>query len=197
MRSLWMVVASSSLALLACDPGAAPDAGADKKPSAPASAPASSSTSAPGSAPASQATSAPVHNGPLKAAGKQGRYQFELTLKPENPRVGELFEVETRVTDAKTGEAVQGLDLKVDATMPDHRHGMMTRPVHKELGQGRYHSQGMKLHMSGRWEFRVDAHGQGQEDSVSMDWHQSPVSVLGGDKPAPSGSAAPAAPKAE
>jgi hypothetical protein len=185
MKYLWMVALSSSLALLACDKDAAPAPGEQNKPSAPASAPASSPASAPGSAPASQATSAPVENGPLEATGQKGRYRFALKLKPASPRVGELFQVETTVTDAKTGQPVPGLDIKVDATMPDHRHGMMTRPVHKELGQGRYQSQGMKMHMSGRWELRVDAHGEGKDDTAAMDWHQSPISVLGQDKPAP------------
>lgn len=41
---------------------------------------------------------------------------------------------------------------KVDASMPEHRHGMNYRPVITPLGDGRYRVEGMMFHMAGRWE---------------------------------------------
>ncbi len=66
--------------------------------------------------------------------------------------MGALFVVVTTVRDALTGEHVDGARFELDATMPEHAHGMMTRSTHEALGGGRYQSEGMKLHMPGRWE---------------------------------------------
>ena len=50
--------------------------------------------------------------------------------------------------------------LRVDARMPEHRHGMNYRPSIKALGQGRWRAQGLMWHMSGRWELRLDVQAQ-------------------------------------
>ena len=112
--------------------------------------------------------------GSLEGVGKERRYVFRVQLTPEQPRVGEMFVADTFVADPKTGEPVGGLEVVLDATMPEHRHGMMTKPTHKEVSPGRYQSQGMKLHMSGHWVFQVDAHGPGGDDTAKFDWQQSP-----------------------
>ena len=41
---------------------------------------------------------------------------------------------------------------KVDASMPEHRHGMNYRPRIVALGGGRFRAEGMMFHMSGRWQ---------------------------------------------
>jgi hypothetical protein len=46
--------------------------------------------------------------------------------------------------------------LKVDAGMPEHRHGMNYRPSLKALGDGRWRADGLMFHMSGRWELVFD-----------------------------------------
>ena len=48
---------------------------------------------------------------------------------------------------------------KVDASMPEHRHGMNYRPVITALGSGRFRVDGMMFHMAGRWQlaFEVQA----------------------------------------
>jgi hypothetical protein len=53
--------------------------------------------------------------------------------------------------------------------MPQHGHGMPTRPeVTEELGNGDYRVEGMRFQMGGWWliEFTIDA-GDGQ-DTVSF-----------------------------
>jgi hypothetical protein len=47
--------------------------------------------------------------------------------------------------------------LKVDAEMPDHRHGMNYRPTFTSLGDGQWRVEGMLWHMAGRWALKVDA----------------------------------------
>jgi hypothetical protein len=46
--------------------------------------------------------------------------------------------------------------VRVDATMPEHRHGMNYRPSLKALGDGRWRAEGLMFHMAGRWELRLD-----------------------------------------
>lgn len=51
--------------------------------------------------------------------------------------------------------------LRVDAQMPEHRHGMNYRPSVQPLGLGRWRAEGLLWHMSGRWELRLDVQLQG------------------------------------
>jgi hypothetical protein len=44
---------------------------------------------------------------------------------------------------------------RVDATMPQHGHGMNYRPTVEPLGEGRYRVNGMLLHMPGRWQLSI------------------------------------------
>ena len=46
--------------------------------------------------------------------------------------------------------------LRVDATMPEHRHGMNYRPSLHDLGGGAWRVDGLLWHMAGRWELRLD-----------------------------------------
>jgi len=45
---------------------------------------------------------------------------------------------------------------KVDATMPEHRHGMNYRPAITSLDGGRFRIEGMMFHMAGRWELAFE-----------------------------------------
>ena len=56
--------------------------------------------------------------------------------------------------------------LRVDARMPEHRHGMNYRPSIKPLGQGRWRADGLLWHMSGRWELRLDVQAQGATQAL-------------------------------
>ena len=56
--------------------------------------------------------------------------------------------------------------VRVDATMPEHRHGMNYRPTLAEAGDGRWRVQGMLLHMAGRWELRFDTEAPAGRESL-------------------------------
>ena len=45
---------------------------------------------------------------------------------------------------------------RLDATMPEHRHGMNYRPRITALGEGRFRAEGMMFHMSGRWQLEFE-----------------------------------------
>lgn len=58
------------------------------------------------------------------------------------------------------GEPVKDADVAVTATMPEHGHGMPTKPaVTKNLGDGTYLVEGLKFSMPGWWvlTFRIRA----------------------------------------
>ena len=70
---------------------------------------------------------------------------------PEKIAVGQPFVLELAAC-AKRGAPVSGR-IKLDAHMPEHRHGMNYQPGLKPMGGGRYRSEGWLFHMPGRWEF--------------------------------------------
>lgn len=43
-------------------------------------------------------------------------------------------------------------ELRIDATMPEHRHGMNYKPGVVATGTGRWRAEGLLFHMPGRWE---------------------------------------------
>jgi hypothetical protein len=64
---------------------------------------------------------------------------------PAPPKVGQHFVLEFAV--CPTPESV-----RVDAQMPEHRHGMNYRPTVTSTGEGHYKAEGLMLHMAGKWE---------------------------------------------
>ena len=56
--------------------------------------------------------------------------------------------------------------LRVDATMPEHRHGMNYRPSVQALGDGQWRAEGLLCHMGGRWELRLDVEAAGATHSL-------------------------------
>lgn len=79
-----------------------------------------------------------------------GPVQARWATEPAQVQVGEPFvmRVELCPTQAKL--------LRVDATMPEHRHGMNYQPSIKPLGNGQWQVEGMVWHMAGRWELKLD-----------------------------------------
>lgn len=67
-------------------------------------------------------------------------------------------------TDA--GDPVEGAVVEVEGGMPEHDHGLPTRPrVTKELGGGDYQLDGVRFHMRGNWEIVVRI---STEDGISV-----------------------------
>ena len=88
-----------------------------------------------------------------------GRYR--ATIKPEGDSIptGKLQRWTLHLETA-TGSAVDVCDVTVDGGMPQHGHGLPTKPQVKQLAEsGDYLVEGMKFNMGGWWvvKFRVDA----------------------------------------
>jgi hypothetical protein len=76
---------------------------------------------------------------------------------PEPIAVGQHFSVELIVCPRTEGAATQV--VRVDATMPEHRHGMNYRATIQPLGSGRHRADGLMFHMPGRWEMVFEVRG--------------------------------------
>jgi hypothetical protein len=57
--------------------------------------------------------------------------------------------------------------VRVDASMPEHQHGMNYRPSLKPLGGGRWRAEGLMFHMPGRWELRLDVQAAGRTEALA------------------------------
>ena len=82
------------------------------------------------------------------------RYVVAYRTLPSPVVAGEHFNVEFAV--CPRGGARPPASVRVDASMPEHRHGMNYRPVVVAKGGGRYKAEGLMFHMSGRWEITFD-----------------------------------------
>jgi hypothetical protein len=58
-------------------------------------------------------------------------------------------------------------ELRVDAMMPAHRHGMNYRPTVTREGPGRWRADGLLLHMPGEWQFRFDLREDGRTERLT------------------------------
>jgi cytochrome c peroxidase len=76
--------------------------------------------------------------------------RFVLAFRSAGVEVGKHFGVDIAAC-AKSGAAPS--TLKVDAHMPEHRHGMNYTPSLKKTGPGQWRAEGLLFHMPGKWEF--------------------------------------------
>ena len=86
---------------------------------------------------------------------------------PAKIAVGEHFVVELAACPKRGTTFPKG--VKLNALMPEHRHGMNYLPEVKQLGPGRYRSEGWMFHMPGRWEFAFDLGGEHLTHSVRIE----------------------------
>jgi YtkA-like len=78
---------------------------------------------------------------------------------PDPVGVGRHFGIDFTV--CPRGQATLPDVVRVDAHMPEHKHGMNYRPGVTALGQGRYRAEGLMFHMPGRWELVFELRGSG------------------------------------
>ena len=86
------------------------------------------------------------------------------------PPINQLHTWKVRVT-SPSGQPIEGATISVDGDMPQHGHGLPTRPqVTRSLGDGTYLVEGMKFQMGGWWvvDFTIDANGQSDAVRFNM-----------------------------
>lgn len=86
----------------------------------------------------------------------QGPLQLGWSTEPDTLAVGRPFAVLLRLCP------LAARVVRVDATMPEHRHGMNYRPTVRPLGEGRWRAEGLLWHMAGRWELAIEVENGGE-----------------------------------
>lgn len=94
---------------------------------------------------------------------------YVATLEPVKPlRTRQLQTVRLVIRDAG-GRAVDEATITVDGGMPQHGHGLPTRPrVTRSLGDGIYEIEGVRFNMGGWWEFKLAIAGGPGPDTVTF-----------------------------
>lgn len=94
---------------------------------------------------------------------------YIATLETEAQlRTRRLQTVRVAIVDAD-GRAVEGATLAIDGGMPEHGHGLRTRPrMTRVLGGGAYQIEGVRFNMGGWWEFKVTITSERGADTVTF-----------------------------
>ncbi len=94
---------------------------------------------------------------------------FTATVVPDKPLdVGKLQVVRLRLEDA-SGNPLTGASVAVDGGMPQHGHGLPTKPrVTRTEGDGTYVVEGLRFNMGGWWELKFAVARGAATDSVTF-----------------------------
>ena len=95
-----------------------------------------------------------------------GRLALSYRTVPAKIAAGEQFEVFFAICP-KPGFNPGGR-IKVDATMPEHRHGMNYLPSVAPTAEG-YRSEGWMFHMPGLWEISFEVEGERLADRLVIE----------------------------
>lgn len=97
------------------------------------------------------------------SALQAGPVQLGWRAEPMKIRTGQPFALQLQLCPASA------VLTRVDATMPEHRHGMNYKPSLHKLGDGRWRVDGLLWHMAGRWELRFDVQYDGATHTLRQD----------------------------
>jgi len=76
--------------------------------------------------------------------------------------------IQVLIVDSE-GRPVDGAAITVDGGMPEHGHGLPTKPrVTKNPGGGIYVIEGVRFNMGGWWEFRLTVSGPAGVDTITF-----------------------------
>ena len=95
------------------------------------------------------------------------RIAISYRTVPAKIEVGKPFVLELAAC-AKKG-VLDTRRVRLDATMPEHRHGMNYRVKVEPLAAGGFRSEGWLFHMPGRWEFAFELGGERLTHSVRIE----------------------------
>ena len=88
-----------------------------------------------------------------------------FATRPSVIEVGGHFTLDVRAC----AEGAPPVLTRVDADMPEHRHGMNYRPSLAPAGDGRYVADGLLFHMPGRWRLSFDVEREGRRVRLTTD----------------------------
>jgi YtkA-like len=104
----------------------------------------------------------------LTRPSADGKYVVTLQPPERQPRINELHAWQVQLA-SPAGAPMPNARIKVDGGMPQHGHGLPTRPqVTRELPGGGYLIEGMKFSMTGWWEIKLVIDGPLGADRVTF-----------------------------
>ncbi|MEP9372544.1 FixH family protein [Mesorhizobium sp. KR1-2] len=104
----------------------------------------------------------------LRQSSAGGAYKIVLEPGTDPVPLRQIHSWTISVT-TPAGVPVDGAVIAVDGGMPQHGHGLPTKPqVTKELGHGRYLLEGVKFNMSGWWKLSVRVNGTKGTDEATF-----------------------------
>jgi hypothetical protein len=92
-------------------------------------------------------------------------HELVFAARPAAIPLAEPFALEIEFCAKSAGARLS----KVDADMPEHRHGMNYAPSLIDKGAGRYRVEGLVFHMPGRWRLRFEVSGEILETSLVVE----------------------------
>ena len=96
------------------------------------------------------------------------KYVVTLQPPPKPAAINQLHAWQVKVS-SPAGVPVANARIQVDGGMPQHGHGLPTRPqVTRELPGGGYLIEGMKFSMTGWWEIKLAIDGAAGADRVTF-----------------------------
>lgn len=100
--------------------------------------------------------------------------RYVLSYRTDKVEIGSHFNLEIFVCRKPNSPEVE--TLSVNATMPEHGHGMNYAPSVKKLGPGHWRAEGLMFHMQGRWELVFELRANGSSDVLrsSFDLSRAP-----------------------
>jgi hypothetical protein len=102
----------------------------------------------------------------LKHTSVGGRFVVALQPPSQGPTIGQIHSWTIHVS-TPDGAPVSQARFTVDGGMPQHGHGLPTRPrVTKEIAPGTYLLEGMKFSMTGWWDLRLDIEAASARDKA-------------------------------
>lgn len=93
------------------------------------------------------------------------RYVIAWRTRPAPPPQGQHFDVDVEVCPKAGAEAPES--VRVDAHMPEHRHGMNYRPMVTARGPSTWRAEGLLFHMPGRWEYVFELRAGNRTDRAT------------------------------
>ena len=102
----------------------------------------------------------------LRHPSAQGRYLVQMERPTATPAVNQIHAWQIKVS-SPNGAPVRNARIAVDGGMPQHGHGLPTRPqVTREVADGTYLMEGMKFSMTGWWEIKLAIQAAEGSDTV-------------------------------
>lgn len=102
----------------------------------------------------------------LRHPTAQGRYVVQMEPPVAAPAINQIHAWQIKLS-SPDGTPVRHARIAVDGGMPQHGHGLPTRPqVTREVTDGTYLMEGMKFSMTGWWEIKLAIQAADGADTV-------------------------------